>query len=351
MKSIMMVSEIGEYLDRLGGNNYLDSINGTSAEDFAVAIQKLMILDQYANNGDHVLSVGVGQGEELQAIYRILRSKHPKIYGLDISSVAISRAKERMIINQIPNAYELILGDASNIPILNNRINIVVLSAILHEVYSYNQNGIDMWRQTIRESFRVLSPGGVVYVRDFCGPEFTGDVLVEFKDDLSRNFYNVFRKHYRKFESWNGDFVPQIVTPDFPPLSSDGNVILPMGLFAELAMHFRNFWNDCQKDYVSLDTIKDWKEINETYFILNESGKVMTPEEYLSEIREILGSSVSVDMFRKSERITTAKFIQQYLGVRQNNIDPNSLNGSIDTEVLLLQATSKMEIILRKQDN
>ena len=89
---------IQEHLDAAATHEgYLDAINGTTPESLVDAQMKMYPL-QAALGGNPttggLLSVGVGQGEELHALRLVFGADVP-ISGIDLSKEALHRASER----------------------------------------------------------------------------------------------------------------------------------------------------------------------------------------------------------------------------------------------------------------
>jgi SAM-dependent methyltransferase len=94
--------------------------------------------------GKDVLCLGVGSGEEIE----LLREFHPKsIVGTDLSSKLIESAQL-----SFPE-YEFYACDMENQPLINNSVDFVYSSLVMH----YKKS----WEATFKEIYRILRPGGI----------------------------------------------------------------------------------------------------------------------------------------------------------------------------------------------
>ena len=191
------ILNIQRHLDA-AGVAYLNSINGTTPESLIATMRKLSPLTRHLAYPDTVVSVGIGQGEEIEALHELFGRNGTKLIGIDLSTTAINSAIHRTQKNDIPMSP--VMASATDIPLRDNSISGIVLSSILHEVYSYFPNGMVSWKKTITEAARVLSKDGILFLRDPESPD-AKDVKVEFLSDFSQDFYNYFRREFRTFRS------------------------------------------------------------------------------------------------------------------------------------------------------
>lgn len=141
-------------------DDYLRQMNGT-------ADYKAVILEHV--NGRKVLDIGPGGGVLLD----LLEERMPDVIpvGIDISSNVIEALQQKK--QREGRRWEVLQGDALNLKeyVTVGSVDTVIFSSILHELYSYVPlNGKKFNHDTIaaalRSSFDVLSPGGVMIIRD-----------------------------------------------------------------------------------------------------------------------------------------------------------------------------------------
>lgn len=102
-----------------------------------------------------VLDLCCGAGQTTQ----FLVQKSDQVTGLDISPVALNRAK-----NNVPQA-KYVEGLAQDMPLSDNQFDLVHTSAALHEM---NPQELE---QIFQEVYRVLKPGGIFTFVDFHQPK------------------------------------------------------------------------------------------------------------------------------------------------------------------------------------
>ncbi len=128
---------------------------------------KLKQLAQFLPNPGVVVSVGIGSGEKAQAAAELF--KGAQIHGLDISRQAILSAQEKLTLSGMKDNW--IEGSATKMPFRENSIDGFIMSAILHEIYSYIPDGKQAWSQAIKEVATKLAENGAFLLRDFAAPE------------------------------------------------------------------------------------------------------------------------------------------------------------------------------------
>ncbi|MDJ0633076.1 MAG: class I SAM-dependent methyltransferase [Xenococcaceae cyanobacterium MO_188.B29] len=114
-----------------------------------LALQNLTI-----DQNTQVLDLCCGAGQTT----RFLVQKSSNVTGLDISPVALSRAKKN-----VPQA-KYVEGLAQNMPLADNQFDLVHTSSALHEMTPQELE------QIFKEVYRVLKPGGIFALVDFHQP-------------------------------------------------------------------------------------------------------------------------------------------------------------------------------------
>jgi ubiquinone/menaquinone biosynthesis C-methylase UbiE len=119
------------------------------------AWQKKIIEVMSPQPHQHILDVGCGTGFAVRQLSQKLEGG--KVYGLDISPAMLAKARTNTA--NCKNT-ELVLGDAENLPYENEQFERLMCANCFH----YFPN----LAQVIREFYRVLKPGGIVYILDSC---------------------------------------------------------------------------------------------------------------------------------------------------------------------------------------
>lgn len=243
-----------------------------------------------------ILNVGIGNGLELITLRKIYDEDQIKIIGIDISPTSIDLTKNLLSKHSIdPRQVELVNCNATKLPFPNQYIDIIFMNSLLHEVVSYSKNWEKAWESAVHEAYRVLTPGGLLYIEDFTAADTSGYVKIIFKSELARNFYTYFRNEYRSFRSWNEEGAKsfkkdrKLVIKSLPILKkSEDTIFLGSVLALELLTHFKIFNNDFKIGLVTLGD-KEWIEINERYYLSPDGIQNLTStEQYVKRILNIV---------------------------------------------------------------
>ncbi len=264
-----------DYLERTGPE-YLEAINPDTPESIQEYKDKLEALTRHLDCPQAILSVGVGAGEETLAVAELFKPMGATVYGLDISSTAVQKARARMAKYDLPAV--IVEGSATDLPFEEESIDGFIFSAILHEIYSYLPDGKAAWRKAIEEVALKSTVGGKLLLRDFAAPSQQGVVTLTFLTERAADFYAYFAAYFRTFSTDGEDLKikdrRQGGDGDFPLLRpSAGSVQLNYDRAAEVLLHFKNYCRDGDR---GLNWLGDpnWKELNEVY---------LPPYPYLSE--------------------------------------------------------------------
>lgn len=276
--------DVQAYLDA-PGLAYLNGINGTSLESLVARTSEIARLRKHLPLAERIISVGVGQGEELHAIHMLYGGVLEEIIGFDFSQLALDTARERALANNLP--VNLRLGSVTDLPIDDESVDGIILSSLLHEVYSYSPDGKGAWEKAIQESTRVVKEDGCILIRDSAAPNLHGDLRVQLRTNLAREFYDFFTSEYRMFNGWDnlkGKFSCNL--PKFPIRGDLDYVTLSVGQAAELFFHLVNLQMGYSDEDKMLYRSQQWKELNETYYIPRDpsSPEPMSMEEYVAEV-------------------------------------------------------------------
>jgi SAM-dependent methyltransferase len=162
--------------------------------------EKLM---PYVKEGS-ILEIGCGAG----AVLELLSKNFPKsaITGIDNSEQMLSAATGRKYSN---SNVSIIQGDALNRQFENGSIDTIILSSVLHEIYSYNNYQIDALEKALSNACEMLAPGGRIIIRDGIMP-------------APQTFYLKFGNDETKasFKKFAEDFIPRKIS--YSPASDSG---------------------------------------------------------------------------------------------------------------------------------
>ncbi len=113
---------------------------------------ELEFIKNYANSGDKIMDFGCGNGRLLE----IIPSDEIDYYGLDISQKLLNIARQKYTKE---NIHFQKISCLESLPFADNFFNIIYAIAVFHHL-----PGQELRQQTSRELFRVLKPGGIMFV-------------------------------------------------------------------------------------------------------------------------------------------------------------------------------------------
>ncbi|MDD4900753.1 MAG: arsenite methyltransferase [Patescibacteria group bacterium] len=119
--------------------------------------------------GDIVLDLGSGAGIDAILAAKKVGSKG-KVIGVDMTQEMVDRAKENARKQKIINV-EFLLGEIENLPLKDNSVDTIITNCVI--------NLTPDKAKTFSEAYRVLKPGGKIYLSDI--------VLLEELSDEQRN--------------------------------------------------------------------------------------------------------------------------------------------------------------------
>lgn len=341
-----------------GGITYLNKINGVTAGSLSRSTEEISYFPLYLPIPRTILSIGVGQGEELHSLHQLYGSG-VKIVGLDLSDLTLLQAGKRAAAQQFQ--ADLVLGNASQLPFRKELLSGVVLSSLLHEIYSYNPNGHESWSQTIREAGRVLEESGCLFIRDFAALSSHNPASINFKTNLGLDFYEYFRGEFRAFNSWDPNYRRNFATQravdieHLPAVDSSRTVTLSSRYSAEFIFHFYTFW----KGYINNPTRRidniNWKEINEAYFmpVKDNPSLAVSTEAYVANVLDTSNDEFEGSDFRLtyvghgiSTRVGMREIVEDNFDIIFLGSEPKDYKDVPLNEDPFMQ---KMELIFKKE--
>lgn len=227
---------------------------------------KPFIESKIPNKKKNFLVVGLALGgyEEISA----LKHYYPdyNLYGIDIAKSVL---KEKL-------GAKLIYSDVSDMKFDSNFFSGIMCSAVMHEVYSYSQNGKKKVEKAMSEISRCLVKNGVCAIREFNLPKSEGACLKCLTSEaklFAKKFINDFRKSFEPNFSDNYE------------IKDDGIVSDTIHLY-ELLLHFRVYKSHF-KSYLEFKNSKEIEEMylpikkKEYYQIFKENNLKLINEEYI----------------------------------------------------------------------
>lgn len=330
-------TEVGQFLDEAADQGYLDAINGTTPESLVDAQMKVaQFVEHLPAERSHlpVVSIGVGQGEELHALKRL--DPELSVIGLDLSQSALDRTAQRS------SRYHLDLllsrGDARNLPFADKSLGGVVMSAVSHEIYSYFQpRGHESLQRAFEEVARTIEVGGSFYFREFAAPTSTDPVRLTTITEEAQRFCDFFISTFKTGLGNSSNGVG---------IEMDDDGMLPVtGDLTQLLMHFKNFWNDMTKGSTYIGDA-GWKELKESYLIKDTDGRqYMTPNrlcDFIISAAETVGVEFVLCDLRLHDRKKTNLFLKNHVRIL-------SSDGSDMTDTMVPAATAKMEALFQRR--
>lgn len=197
-----------------------------------------------------------------------------KLYGpethfidVDISPLALEIA--RRATSEAGVYAEYIEGNATDLDIPDESVDGFVLSAVLHEVYSYAEDGKNVFIKTMQQAYRKTSIGGCIYISDFAAPRINDMIDLHLKSHSAAQFIDYFIKNFRKFNDVTQHDRKPIAIYDSryaaPVTSAEGLLQLNPALVSEILWHYKHYKKSFIDQFGNKTDPEGWKEINEVY--------------------------------------------------------------------------------------
>jgi SAM-dependent methyltransferase len=157
-----------------------------------------------------ILEIGCGAG----TVIELLSRNFPKstVIGIDNSKQMVLLASEKEYFNL---NVAILQGEAINKQFKNGSIDTIIMSSVLHEVYSYSYYQMEVLEKAISNACEMLTPGGRLIIRDGVMPD-PKPYYLKFVGEGMKDLFEKFVK----------DFTPRRIHysfdlgSDFPKLNS-----------------------------------------------------------------------------------------------------------------------------------
>ena len=137
---------------------------------FLNGLEKINTKNKKENKPIKIADIGCCDGVLCRTLRKYLPS-NTKIYGLDLSAEMLDSAKSLDRENGISSIYSV--GNAFELPYKNDKMDAILLSSVMHEIYSYantefnqpeySQKSIECF---LKEAYESLNSGGVLIIKD-----------------------------------------------------------------------------------------------------------------------------------------------------------------------------------------
>jgi ubiquinone/menaquinone biosynthesis C-methylase UbiE len=236
---VVEIMKASQYLNSITDEKY------TSEKGYALRVKPLL---ENLTNPCKVLVVGVSLGgiEELDGLHYYRPDL--LVYGIDLSIAAIKRRH-----NFAKHETEiLVLSDLAHLPFGREVFDGILCSAVMHEVFSYSEDGDKNLLAALTCIERSLTEQGVLLIRDFHVPD-TVTLKVTPKTIEASDFVDKFICGFRQ------EFEPSFVKR-FQVFH--GEIISDSRSIYELLVHFRM----ANRHFNTIEDFFYSKEIEERYF-------------------------------------------------------------------------------------
>ncbi len=127
------------------------------------------------NEGDTVLDLGSGAGiDAILAAQKV--GKKGRVIGVDMTEEMIEKARENARRQEVDNV-EFLLGDIEELPLEDNTVDIIITNCVINLTPDKTR--------AFQEAYRVLKPGGKIYLSDIVLLEELSEVQKKDEDLLA----------------------------------------------------------------------------------------------------------------------------------------------------------------------
>lgn len=315
-----------------------------------VYLSKLNALKQQLPKADVIASLGMAGGEDICTLAQ-LYGNETKLIGIDISPVALAIARNTTRVAGVK--AEFIESSATNLDIPDRSISGFVLSAVMHEIYSYADDGKDAFAKAISEVYKKISPDGCIFISDFAAPRLEERVRILPKSLEAAQFIDYFVHSFRRFndiDQSNENCL--VVNAPIDSSSSSDSLQSTPAFVSEVLWHFKHYKKKFQGELKPDTYPRGWKEINEAYLPLNPLFSNDTPmsiDNYINaviviakETETAYGTSLEcASATLTPQKPATIDILDEHFTVI---VDDNS----IPSRDLIVECTNWMDIVFRK---
>ncbi|MBS4759151.1 MAG: methyltransferase domain-containing protein [Clostridium sp.] len=228
-----------------------------------------------------ILDVGSNQGE----LTRNIRKFYPQIktINLDLTKELHKIAKEKDKNQKLHKNVKYMTGNAMKMPVLNNSIDAILFSRVIHEVYSYDSEAlnaekfsIDSVERTFLEAGKKLKRHGRIIMKDPAKPEDYNKLvsISDFSEKDKFSFKNQEELKSADVTKLKGINLLKRFCIEFEPadgyyIFNENSCIMPKWLASEYIRH-RKFndtklhWADEINEQYGIMTNKEYKKLAET---------------------------------------------------------------------------------------
>ncbi len=151
-------SQVQEMFDGIAGR--YDFLNHFLSLGIDLHWRKQSVKALHLKNGDVLLDVACGTGDQG---FSALKRADIQVIGLDYSFNMLELAKQKIDKRGLADHFEVVQGDAENLPFQDNQFDALSIS--------YGIRNVGTISAALSEFYRVLKPGGRVSILEFSEPQ------------------------------------------------------------------------------------------------------------------------------------------------------------------------------------
>lgn len=314
-----------------------------------VYLSKLNALKRQLPKADVIASLGMAGGEDICTLAQ-LYGDETKLIGIDISPVALELAQNATLSAGVK--ADFMQSDATSLNIPDRSIDGFVLSAVMHEVYSYADDGKDAFAKAIGEVYKKISPDGCIFISDFAAPRLKGRVGIVPKSPEAAQFIDYFVHSFRKFNDIEqSDKKDLAINVSIDSSSSDSPQSTP-AFVSEVLWHFKHYKKKFQGELTPDTYPRGWKEINEAYLPLDYRSSDDTPmsiDNYISAVIAIAKDTETThDTSLECASATLTPQKPATIDMLDEHFTVITDDDDIPSRDLIIECTNWMDIVFKK---